>query len=692
MVPQLVLFVGDVLTDLSSQTYSYIQHYLESNADIKLYEVVQKSTENITLQSVGKSESVFTEGSLVDKLDKVYQEVNSIHNKNYNTGFNVIVISSPYNNGEHDHLISQTYDAVYKLYMAKQYLLSFSWVLLTDQLCREIAEIGHSRSVYTVQYLEEIKQKFKDSPFSASLVILDNQNILGKGLGLTKSTLAAVLAEYIGVLYTNQVSIFNSWKPIAYTFSLSSLFYDLPWVRERIEERLYLEDIIANNFLQKDSNILEFKDIINSLTSSLIQEVKKLSKELYELILDNKKEDKTADWINDVKNKWFRESFSNFRLEKLENFIFTKEYTLGDKVNVLSVLLGQYKLPVGEQLISTLEYYLYKKICSHKNVLDEIEIPNYLDILNDKENAQEQYKAIKHFFLENEYRELDIDGEIKNLQNHKSILEGELGKIQPYIRRSHSILQMLFKSSNREAYIRKEKELEEQIRELEQEHTSLKNLERLECEIHSFKLVSQFIENWKIRLLKVEEKNVTLLSRIDRSLAYKKSHPLLNSLEEWTSFNEFLLKEIKPFEALSENLNLSYEEFVNLWEESVASRRTSIYNLYLKRIAFIKQWLVDNLKSDNLPVNKSNLLKSVFKLNLSPFVHATSYELSIGKAASFLLLNYDRESTDEEVELQSLLGRFTNTRPTLSFISNRFKILTIDFHEILDIGACTGFK
>ncbi len=695
MVPQLVLFIGNEFDKLLLETQNYIEAYIKDKENIKLYKVLLDEMDTLSISS-GSTVSIFNKESLKDELDELYQQINSIHKtqKQLTCPLNITLISSPIKNKENTAVTTLLHQSVTKLYINKKYPISFSCLFITKQVYRIINKGESTNTLYSGEDLDEIKNKFKESPFTSNIVLLDNQNTKGKGLDFNLSILSKVLSEYFAALATNQSKIFSAWKPLVYTFSLSSLFYDLPWVKQYIQAKLYLTDIENNQLSIRKDNFNKNEEKSKEIVLDLTNTISSLSQQLYTdlNILKNTK-NYTKDQINDHKNKTLKNFDQSLLLKSLNDFIANDSVILSDKIKVLEIALGKYNLPEGYQMTNTLDLFLYQFINKYSFVIPDCYIPSYLDILDKKQNADEEYFKLKNFFLHQEYNNIDI-------QNKQEEIEESIIEIQNIIIKhkdqNNSLsfwFSKLFNGEKYKKYITEKNEYENQINELEEELNQLDLIDSIDCYILIFNLIHDLVFD-KLNTLYEIQNGVDSIRK--QSLYFinksKASHTLFNSLEDWVEFNEIVNK---PIAKISNQLLLNPEftcyDFFDFWDSKIAQNKKIIYNNYLSHIKDLKNWLIDTISNNNLPDEKNRLLSSVFELNLFPFIHMTRHNTELSKKASFLILNFDENIDDEQIKLQSLLQKYTNSQPTICYTSNRYKALAIIFHEILDINLCTAF-
>ena len=696
MVPQLVLFIGDEFNELISVSSEYIKSYIGDKADIRFYKVLLDENDKYTISSNNKT-MVCNQEDFEDNLDLLYQKINSLAGADKQSiGYlHITVVSSSIIDAQYQKLLLCLYNAVTNLYKRKKYPILFSWMVLTKQVHKVIDNIKAGSTFYSWKDITSIQKRFAKSDFTSNIVVLDNQNINGKGLNLTLPILVKILAEYFVVLSTNELNIFNTWKPIVYTFSLSSISYDLPWVKNYIRSKLYLRDIVANNLYGHVFIFKEYEEVIDEIGISLTDKICVLTDRFEKALLKLKNEGKyTCDDIEDIKSKHIVKLRESLVLEKLDELIGSSSLTLVEKIKILEVILGKYDLPEGSQMISTLDYNCYQLIKRYKFLNDQIELPSYLDILNKVSNSEEQYQKLKTFFLKAEYKLVDVQAKKADYDECISIIEEKMHQLKSQHRGIIFLLSKLVKSKRYQRFTTEMDRYKAEIKEVKKKLGELQLLDSVECAFLIQKIVYELVYE-KLNVLHaiqnhVDDVNLSSKSFIESNRA---SHTLINYLEAETDFYEFISKEINNISyKLTLDSKVNAILFIDSWIGKNTRDLKRIYERYLKHVVSVRKWLVDMLSSNNLAESEVSLLKSVFDFNLAPFMHIIRDDIQSDISATFILLNYNYTVPDEEMELQSLLKKYMSSQPTICWISDPYKIISISFYEIMDLSSCSAFR
>lgn len=340
MNTQVVLFLGEELRSSYNTFLHHTEHFCVQYDALRSY-MIRKKTESVDFEGLDLNTNF--SNSVTKTLDYIYQDIYSIDliKKNEDKHIHFILVSKPIVDKFTLGFVNEIVDAIEELYQQKGYVIRTSIVVPTGNIIdfqlssSDLSESNlKNNKVKEVQFngITLLNDHIKNYNIYPQIIVIDNQNVNGKGINLEPKDFGIVLAYFVEVLFRNQNQVLNCWNTSYLAIGVSSIFYDIYSIRNLIDQEVKLQEIERNGYCNDVLRLPLIVKTIKELNFQINQAIQILGSSLMEI--DRRIE------CNDLISNTLSADNENKYSHYLE-FVVGTLLTLNEKQKVLSVWLNK---------------------------------------------------------------------------------------------------------------------------------------------------------------------------------------------------------------------------------------------------------------------------------------------------------------------------------------------------------------
>lgn len=601
---------------------------------------------------------------------------------------------------------------------------------------REIQMLG-------IKSIEDVMSSFS---INHKIIILDNQNLKGKGLNLNREDFGILVAYFVELLYHRQNEILNSWTANYMSFGLSSIYYDFPQIMNLLEHEFIIQENVKNKYCSDDINYEMVLPAIDSVHILMVEYLEKLNRELPKEDQKLICEDIVQRLLNELKQTDHSHFFSflddpNFSLTEKNNIIAlwgnlrSPEPGYSKYSSLLSLLYPivskAYKsfsstitvddneedlINTKSELLTSIYEDIDMFIASLKDgIADNVEIPSFEDILLRNPEALNEWSSIVN--------------EVSNINFDKYVisdLDKNISQLTEYYTKLSKRIDSKFNTTWfawLKRFLKKE-EYSYNLDYLKKINSEIANLSEQKVQVFKIKYQLDFIEKVRSQIIDKNNLLTNLRSRLkDEKVASQleidtilkaNQNPLFISLVPIKDAYEIIKKVVSNSLNMDPIFASNFLSDITLFENKRSAYLKSIFkkdivNTELKEInvsASILHFLLSKTSSSEddgvyqrpimnpgwlieyLSETQDYSIELMFKENISPFVYMNQLDKSEFLQKTYGLFLGNIETLSMRLGVKKSLDKLVNTNSELYEFNDPYKVVAFSFGKINNLEDC----
>lgn len=722
MIPQVVFFLGDEFAAIHNSFINHLDVYSFDRTNILSFRVREGEYEDsIVLINKDTKETVLYE-DILGKIDSIYQSVYTVSSTGIDgSHLSITLVLPPLLSTKTNAISLLFYEIIEKLYILKGYPLTLFCINLSIQLATgvglnlvkgeesettkdqsiandEISILQPSvktgkENISTIVFnnLSFLKNKLDTGSVPAHLVLIDNQNILGKGINLTEKNLSIVLAEFVESLYQHQVELFNTWRPKTFSFGLSSLFYDFHRIKKLIHNKLLVYNINKSRLLDKSVSPLAVFDWVEIVYQSILNFNDKTKKEL-----ENKLEKNIPDSfvLQDIKVE-IKEEMKKTLKEHFLFFLQNNTLTLEEKIYILELLLAIKEPPEGYvskmRNIPLIRYHLLERLLQNSS---DIKLPGLTNLVLNKGDAAEQFKRAQEYVTHNKHLS-DLraansvsDKRLEEIEEEISVVKSKMvGFIYFFHKLFNTSRHRTNESKIRDLTIEKEKLIAGKHSLIT--FTSSTLIFNLTFDL--FRMIEHCLSDlYNLRDI-IKDEWDTCHYNIKQIVDYV-YHPLFIHSHKWSDIVSTIDDNSCYDMETNSKIAFGCDEFLEMRKNDIAKKHDVLWQRYFAQFDITKE-LEKELKKGDVSSGIQLSLNLLLIANISPFIHLKGKSIVDKKSSRYLFVNIlSGDMNRRGAELKKSLNKFVYPVPATIEYINPYKMISIEINDVVNLEECTSFR